>query len=56
MSQSLASISQIIGPIGAGWLIEHRALAAYGLMAASFAALGVLLGLQKMPVGEPIEL
>jgi MFS transporter, DHA1 family, tetracycline resistance protein len=56
VSQSLASISQIIGPIGAGWLIEHRALAAYGLMAASFAALGVLLGLQKMPVGEPIEL
>ncbi|WP_437275600.1 MFS transporter [Sorangium sp. So ce375] len=56
VSQSLASISQIIGPIGAGWLIEHRALAAYGLMAASFAAIGVLLGLQKMPVGEPIEL
>ncbi|WP_438038368.1 MFS transporter [Sorangium sp. So ce128] len=56
VSQSLASISQIIGPIGAGWLIEHRALAAYGLMAASFAALGVLLGLQKIPVGEPIEL
>ncbi|WP_437740240.1 MFS transporter [Sorangium sp. So ce302] len=56
VSQSLASISQIIGPIGAGWLIEHRALAAYGLMAATFAALGVLLGLQKIPVGEPIEL
>ncbi|WP_437973566.1 MFS transporter [Sorangium sp. So ce295] len=56
VSQSLASISQIIGPIGAGWLIEHRALAAYGLMAATFAALGVLLGLQKIPVSEPIEL
>ncbi|WP_437989953.1 MFS transporter [Sorangium sp. So ce145] len=56
VSQSLASISQIIGPIGAGWLIEHRALAAYGLMAASFAAVGVLLGLQKIPVGEPVEL
>ncbi|MGK3960379.1 MFS transporter [Sorangium sp. So ce118] len=56
VSQSLASISQIIGPIGAGWLIEHRALAAYGLMAASFAALGFVLGLQKIPVGEPVEL
>ncbi|WP_437586544.1 MFS transporter [Sorangium sp. So ce1000] len=56
VSQSLASISQIVGPIGAGWLIEHRALAAYGLMAASFAAFGVLLGLQKIPVSEPIEL
>ncbi|WP_437964895.1 MFS transporter [Sorangium sp. So ce260] len=55
VSQSLASISQIVGPIGAGWLIEHRALAAYGLMAASFAALGVVLGLQKIPVGEPVE-
>lgn len=55
VSQSLASISQIVGPIGAGWLIEHRALGAYGLMAASFAALGVVLGLQKIPVGEPVE-
>ncbi|MGK3986752.1 MFS transporter [Sorangium sp. So ce136] len=56
VSQSLASVSQIVGPIGAGWLIEHRALAAYGLMAASFAALGFVLGLQKIPVGEPVEL
>lgn len=55
VSQSLASISQIVGPIAAGWLIEHRALAAYGLMAASFAALGVVLGAQKIPAGEPIE-
>ncbi|WP_437874985.1 MFS transporter [Sorangium sp. So ce513] len=56
VSQSLASVSQILGPIGAGWLIEHRALAAYGLMAAAFAAFGVLLGTQKMPVGKPVEL
>ncbi|WP_437721414.1 MFS transporter [Sorangium sp. So ce861] len=55
VSQSLASLSQIVGPIGAGWLIEHRALSAYGLMAAGFAAVGVLLGLQKLPVGEPVE-
>ncbi|WP_437670940.1 MFS transporter [Sorangium sp. So ce131] len=55
VSQSLASISQIVGPIGAGWLIEHRALAAYGLMAASFAACGIFLGLQKIPAGEPVE-
>ncbi|WP_438023170.1 MFS transporter [Sorangium sp. So ce233] len=56
VSQSLASISQIVGPIGAGWLIEHRALTAYGLMAATFAALGLFLGAQKIPVGEPVEL
>ncbi|AUX45649.1 tetracycline resistance MFS efflux pump [Sorangium cellulosum] len=55
VSQSLASISQIVGPIGAGWLIEHRALAAYGLMAATFAACGIFLGLQKIPAGEPVE-
>jgi MFS family permease len=55
VSQSLASLAQIVGPIGAGWLIQHRALSAYGLMAAGFAAVGVLLGLQKLPVGEPVE-
>ncbi|WP_434048944.1 MULTISPECIES: MFS transporter [Sorangium] len=56
VSQSLASISQIVGPIGAGWLIQHRALTGYGLMAAAFAALGLFLGAQKIPAGEPVEL
>lgn len=55
VSQSLASISQIVGPIAAGWLIQHQALAAYGLMAGTFAALGVVLGLQKIPAGEVVE-
>ncbi|WP_437955324.1 MFS transporter [Sorangium sp. So ce119] len=56
VSQSLASVSQIVGPIGAGWLIEHRALTAYGLMAATFAVVGLILGAQKLPAGEPVEL
>ncbi|WP_437285233.1 MFS transporter [Sorangium sp. So ce406] len=56
VSQSLASISQIVGPIGAGWLIEHRALTAYGLMAATFAVVGLFLGAQKIPAGEAVEL
>lgn len=55
VSQSLTSVSQIVGPITAGYLIEHHHLAAYGLTAGAFAAAGVLLGLQKMPAGEPVE-
>jgi MFS transporter, DHA1 family, tetracycline resistance protein len=55
VSQSLASVSQIVGPIAAGWLIERGQLAAYGLTAGAFAAAGVLIGLQKIPAGEPLE-
>lgn len=43
LSQSLNSIAQIIGPITAGFLIEHRMLEVYGITAASFAVVGVLL-------------
>lgn len=42
VSQSLASVSQIIGPIIAGWLIEHHLLKTYGVVAAAFAFLGIL--------------
>jgi MFS family permease len=55
VSQSLSSISQIVGPIAATWLIGHRQFAAYGLTAAAFAAAGAWLGLQKVPEGEPVE-
>jgi MFS transporter, DHA1 family, tetracycline resistance protein len=56
VSQSLASISQILGPIGGNWLIGGHRLIAYGMMAGGFALLGALLGLQKIPAGEPVEL
>jgi MFS family permease len=55
VSQSLASISQILGPLGGCWLIEHRQLAAYGMLAAVFALGGVLLSLRKVPSGEMVE-
>jgi predicted MFS family arabinose efflux permease len=42
-SQSLAGISQIAGPVIAGWLIGRGQLAAYGLVAGGFALLGALL-------------
>jgi MFS transporter, DHA1 family, tetracycline resistance protein len=42
-SQSLNSVAQIFGPLMAGFLIEHKMLEVYGLTAASFAVLGVLL-------------
>jgi predicted MFS family arabinose efflux permease len=43
MSQSLTSSAQIVGPMMAGFLIEHRRLGAYGLTAGLFAAAGTLL-------------
>jgi len=45
VSQSLQSIAQIIGPIIAGWLIEHHLLKTYGIVAGSFALLGALFAL-----------
>jgi MFS family permease len=49
VSQSLTSISQIVGPIIAGLLIEHGQLAAYGLAAALFAAVGAVLLFNRKP-------
>lgn len=50
MSSTLASLSQIVGPPAAGWLIERRHLGAYGVIVASLAALGaVLIALPSSP-------
>jgi MFS family permease len=43
VSQSLASVAQIAGPLMAGSLIEMRALTAYGLTASAFAVAGAVL-------------
>ena len=53
-SQSLQSISQIVGQPTAGFLIEHHQLAAYGIAAAAFALVGVVLSLgEKKPGPTP---
>ena len=49
VSQSLQSIASIVGPICAGFFIEHEMLVAYGLMAATFALVGVALQFQQAP-------
>ena len=43
VSQSLSGISQIMGPIVAGWLIGTSRLTAYGLVAGGCAMVGALL-------------
>lgn len=55
VSQSLSSVALIVGPMVATWLIGHDRLAAYGLAAASFSLLGVLIGLQKLPAADAAE-
>jgi MFS family permease len=40
VSQSLSSVAAIIGPIAAGWLIEHNWLAAFGIAAGAVALVG----------------
>lgn len=52
VSQSLASVSQIVGPLTAGWLIQHHMLAAWGLTAAAFAAIGAFLRMLPEPHAE----
>jgi MFS family permease len=49
VSQSLASIAQIVGPLTAGYLIEREQLLAYGLAAGAFAVAGVFLRLLPEP-------
>jgi MFS family permease len=48
-SQSLASISQIVGQPLAGLLIQHHLLALYGLCAGAFALLGALVSFLPEP-------
>jgi MFS family permease len=52
VSQSLASISQIVGPLTAGYLIEREQLLAYGLAAGLFAVAGAVLRLLPEPEGQ----
>lgn len=47
VSQSLSSVAAIIGPIIAGWLIEHELLGTYGLAAGAFALIGALLVMRE---------
>jgi DHA1 family tetracycline resistance protein-like MFS transporter len=51
-SQSLASISQVVGQPLAGLLIGHRLLGAYGLAAGLFALAGALLSAQPEPAAD----
>lgn len=44
LTQSLTSLSQITGPLLAGWLIEHSLLSPWALAAAAVAATGLCLG------------
>jgi predicted MFS family arabinose efflux permease len=53
-SQSLASVSQIVGPETAGFLIEHGHLAAYGFAAALFALVGALLSREPSPSTDAV--
>ncbi len=46
LTQSLTSVSMIIGPLISGYLIEHGLLTAWGLTAAVIATFGLLLALQ----------
>lgn len=46
VSQSLASIAQMIGPLVAGYLIQHEQLALYGVMSGLFALAGALISLR----------
>jgi MFS family permease len=49
VSQSMTSLAQIVGPLVAGWLIEHNKLAAYGLTAGAVACVGALRLLVRRP-------
>jgi MFS family permease len=49
LTQSLTSVSLIIGPLLAGYLIENNLLAAWGLTAAAIATLGLILAVRPKP-------
>jgi MFS family permease len=46
LTQSLTSVSLIIGPLVSGYLIEHELLTQWGLAAAVIAAFGLILALR----------
>lgn len=51
MGTTLASVSQIVGPPAAGWLIEKKHLGAYGVVVAALAAVGAFL--VALPAAAP---
>ena len=53
-SQSLASVSQIVGPGIAGFLIQHDMRWAYGVAAGVVALAGALLSLQAEPAADAV--
>lgn len=55
MGTTLASVSQIVGPPAAGWLIEHRKLGSYGLLIGGLAAIGAVLVALPGPAAKPAE-
>lgn len=54
-SQSLASISQIIGPEAAGLIIQLGILPAYGVAAGAVALIGALLSREPEPETDPVR-
>ncbi|APR87779.1 multidrug-efflux transporter [Minicystis rosea] len=53
-SQSLTSISQIVGPSMAGFFIQHHQLGAYGAAAGVFAIVGAVLSMQPEPTVDVV--
>jgi MFS family permease len=53
-SQSLASISQIVGPTIAGFVIQHEMRWAYGVAAGAVALAGALLSRKEEPAAEAV--
>jgi MFS family permease len=47
VSQSVASVAQILGPIVAGWLIQHELFTPYGFAAGALSLAGALFGFRK---------
>jgi MFS family permease len=47
VSQSVASIAQILGPIVAGWLIQHELFTPYGVAAGALSIAGALFGFRR---------
>ncbi|MBK8258545.1 MAG: MFS transporter [Polyangiaceae bacterium] len=52
LGTTLASVSQIVGPPVAGWLIERKHLGAYGLIVGGLSAAGALLIAQRPPAPD----
>jgi MFS transporter, DHA1 family, tetracycline resistance protein len=52
VSQSLLSLSHIVGSLTAGYLIEHSMLVAYGFAAGGFAAIGALMSVIPTPLAS----